>query len=121
MTSKEILTGLLLDQTTTISLRELSRACTVHAEFIVEMVEEGILQPRGEDVSQWRFSGDSLQRTLVVIRLQRDLGVNLAGAALVLDLMEEIANMRARLHVLESGIEEPDESVIAVATQFGKK
>lgn len=108
MTTNKIVTGLLLDQTITISLSELSRACTVRTEFIVELVEEGILEPQGEEIAQWRFSGDSLQRTQMVLRLQRDLGVNLAGAALVLDLMDEINSMRTRLAVLESDINESD-------------
>ncbi len=98
---KEILTGLLLDEETTLSLGELSRACTVHAEWIIELVDEGILEPAGEDVTHWRFSGPSLQRARTAMRLQQDLEINLAGAALVLDLLEEIETLRTRLQVLD--------------------
>jgi chaperone modulatory protein CbpM len=98
---KDILTGLLLDEDCTLSLGELSRACMVHAEWIIELVDEGILEPIGGDTAHWRFSGPNLQRARTVMRLQRDLGVNLAGAALVLDLMDEIDRLRAHLRALD--------------------
>lgn len=99
--SKDILTGLLLDEECSLTLGELSCACGVHAEWVVELVDEGILEPIGHDAARWRFSGPSLHRARTVRRLQRDLGVNLAGAALVLDLMDEIESLRAHLCVLE--------------------
>lgn len=77
-------------------MEELCRACRVRQEWILELVEEGILEPQRE-YDDWRFAGPSLRRVRTVWRLQRDLGVNLAGAALVLDLMEEIDTLRARL------------------------
>ncbi len=98
---EEILTGLLLDEESTLTLGELSCACTVHAEWIIELVDEGILEPTGDDIAHWRFSGPCLHRAHTTMRLQRDLEINLAGAALVLDLMDEIETLRSRLHVLE--------------------
>jgi len=95
--SNEILSGLLLDELSSLSLEELSQACRVRTEWIVELVEEGILEPRGREATAWRFAGSSLRRVRTVSRLQHDLGVNLAGAALALDLMDEVERLRARL------------------------
>jgi chaperone modulatory protein CbpM len=98
---QDILTGLLLDEEASLTLGELCRVCTVHAEWIIELVDEGVLEPSGSDTAHWRFPGPSLQRVHRVRRLQQDLGINLAGAALVLDLLDEIESLRARLQVLE--------------------
>jgi len=98
---QEILTGLLLDDEVSLSLGDLCRVCTVHAEWVIELVDEGILEPSGPDSAHWRFTGPSLLRALRVRRLQQDLGINLAGAALVLDLLDEVESLRARLRVLE--------------------
>ena len=98
--STELLTGLLLDEESLLTLDELSRACRVQADWIIELVDEGVLEPSGHDVTHWVFSGPSLHRARAARRLQQDLGVNIAGAALVLDLMEEIADLRAQLCVL---------------------
>jgi len=99
--NKEILSGILLDEWCSVTLEELSQACRVRTEWIVELVEEGILEPQGRETSVWYFSGHSLQRARTVRRLQQDLGVNLAGAAVVLDLMDEVASLRARLQRLD--------------------
>ena len=97
----ELLTGLLLDEECLLTLGELSRACTVHAECIVELVQEGILEPRGDNPVHWRFTGSSLPRAHAAIRLQRDLDINLAGVALALELLDEIDTLRSRLRVLD--------------------
>jgi chaperone modulatory protein CbpM len=98
---QNIVIGVLLDEAAELSLGELSRACMVHADWIIELVDEGILEPSGEDIAQWRFSGSSLTRALTVIRLQQDLDINLSGAALVLELLDEIDSLRSRLRIFE--------------------
>jgi chaperone modulatory protein CbpM len=98
---EEILVGLLLDEECLLTLGELSRACRVHAEWIVELVEQGIIEPRGDDLRHWRFTGSSLGRVMRVQRLQHDLGVNLAGAALALELLDEIRRLRNRLSIID--------------------
>ena len=37
----------LLDENAVLTLDELCRACAMPAEFIVELIDEGIVQPRG--------------------------------------------------------------------------
>ena len=101
--SKAILTGLLLDEECSLTLADLSHACAVHAEWIVELVDEGVLEPVGQSATQWRFSGPSLHSARTVRRLQQDLGINIAGAALVLDMLHEIEELRAQLRILEQG------------------
>jgi len=96
-----LLTGYVLEEQPTFSLGELCRVCGVHAEWVAALVEEGVLEPRGRAMSRWRFPGASVQRVQAVLRLQRDLDINLAGAALALELMEEVRVLRARLLALE--------------------
>jgi chaperone modulatory protein CbpM len=57
-------------------------------------------EPDGRHGCHWRFSAGSLRRTRMTLYLQRDLGVNLAGAALALDLLERIDAPDARLRAL---------------------
>lgn len=95
-------TGFVLEDETGLSLVEICRACAAEPEMVVALVEEGLLTPSGAAPGEWRFTGVHMQRARVAVRLQQDLGVNLAGAALALQLMEELDDLRARLRLLES-------------------
>lgn len=95
------LVGQLLDEHIELSLTEICRACSASPEWIVELVEEGVLEPIGAEQTQWRFHGSSIQKAHAATRLQRDLDINLAGVALALDLLDEIALLRARLRQIE--------------------
>lgn len=96
-----------------ISLAELTRTCRVHAEWVLELVDEGVIEPRGlrEGVAspQWRFSAMSIVRIEKARRLQRDLGVNLPGIALALELLDRIDALETRLRAA-SGDPEPHDA-----------
>ena len=96
----KILNGVLIDEQVLMSLGEVCRACSIHAEWVIELVDEGVLEPTGPSPEQWRFPPAALQRALVARRLQRDLDINLAGVALALDLLDEIKTLRAQLERL---------------------
>ncbi|RJS93723.1 chaperone modulator CbpM [Salinisphaera sp. Q1T1-3] len=86
----------------TVSLGQLARACDMHAEWIIELVEHGVIEPaarhRGpQDVTVWYFSTTHLVRARRAARLHRDLAVNTPGLALALELMDEITTLRAEL------------------------
>lgn len=96
-----LLDATIVDERMEVSMAELCRACAVDAERVLEMVEIGLLEPRGGRRADWRFSGLALYRAQTALRLHRDLQVNLAGAALALDLLDEIRLLRRRLGRLE--------------------
>ncbi len=89
--------GELLDEQAELTLNELCRACAVHATLLIELVDEGVIVPAGDAPEAWRFSALHLRRARVAIRLQRDLGVNLAGAVLALQLLDELDSLRRQL------------------------
>jgi len=91
------LTICILEEQSQLSLDDLCRACAVHAERIIELVDAGVLEPLGREPIRWRFDGSSLSRAHIALRLQQDLGIDLAGAALALELLDEIKSLRARL------------------------
>lgn len=88
------LSGVVLDRRTTFTLVEFSSACGVERERVVEMVEEGVIEPISEH-EDWRFHGEALVRAKRALRLVRDLGLNWPGAALALDLLDEIERLRS--------------------------
>lgn len=83
------------------SFSEVCGRCRLTGEDLQAMVEEGLLHPQGQGPAQWRFSTDELLRAKTALRLQHDLGLNLPGVALALDLLDELQSLRARVRLLE--------------------
>lgn len=94
-----VLRGLVVEEEVRFSLVELCQTCAVSEDDIRAWVFEGLLQPEGDGSGAWIFRGASLRRARVASRLARDLELNLAGIALALDLLDEIAALRLRLAV----------------------
>ena len=92
----QIITGAVLDEHCRFTLFELCHLSESNAEYIIELVEEGLLEPEGPSTPEWRFNSRALKRLQKTIHLQRDLRINLAGAALVLDLLEELEELRRK-------------------------
>ena len=90
----DAISAMLLDDSFDFSLADLCTLCSVSEELVVEIVAEGIVEPIGGERAQWRFSGVALTRVQRVIRLQREFDVNLPGAALALELLEEVERLR---------------------------
>ena len=88
------ISALLLDDSVELTLEEVCAACRVPEELVVEIVAEGIVEPLSGSRAHWRFSGVAVTRIRRVIRLQEEFDVNLPGAALALELFEEIERLR---------------------------
>lgn len=94
--------GEILEESEWLTLRELSALCEVHAERIITLVDEGVIEPGGAQPAQWRFAPVCVRRVRVALRLEYDLGLNPAGAALVMEMRDELQRLRARLRALEA-------------------
>lgn len=80
-----------------LSLPDLCRFCRSDQAWVIELVEHGVLEPDGETLESWHFHGISIVRAKRAGRLRRDLGINAAGVALVLELLEERDAMMRKL------------------------
>ena len=93
------LTGEIFEESSALSVRDLERMFAVEQRRIVEWVEEGVISVLEMDAAEWRFSGAQLRRARIALRLERDLGVNAAGVALALELLEELEQLRRERRV----------------------
>jgi len=79
---------------------ELAHAVGADTAWVVQLVEVGILRIETTEAppERWQFSSTDLQCALEARRLERDFGVNLDAAALILDLQYEVRRLKAALH-----------------------
>ena len=82
-----------------IGASELAHACGAGVDWVVQLVEVGIVAPPAprEPPEAWRFESGDLRCALEARRLERDFGVGLEAAALILDLQREVRRLKAVL------------------------
>lgn len=93
----DIFSGELLEEDLVVTVEQLCHSCRLQTDHVIAYVQEGVLDARGEDLNHWTFSISSIRRVRTARRLQRDLGVNLAGAALALELLDRISELEQQL------------------------
>jgi len=98
--SKSLIQAEIVEEELYLTLQELCHASHAPVEQVQVWVVEGVLQPTGEVPQEWRFTGSALRRARVALRLTRDLEVNASGVALALDLLDEIAALKAKIQRL---------------------
>ena len=86
----KICSGRIVDEENELTLEQICEICRTDSKLIIGMVDEGIVDPIGGNDSSWRFSYSSVETIRIVVRMQKDLRVNLPGAALALHLLEQI-------------------------------
>ena len=82
-----------VEEQVALSLAELCRCVGASAELVAELVDHGLLTPLAGPGEGWRFGGSSLAVTRRAHRLMGDLGVNAAGAAVAIELLDRIERL----------------------------
>ena len=84
-----------------IAASEICQLCRLDLEAVLELASLGVMSSREQIPGEWQVPATALPRLRVVGRLMRDLGVNVSGAALALQLLETQRELEARLRHLE--------------------
>lgn len=92
-----VLAGSVIEEENCLTLVELCEASSASEEHVISWVIEGALEPLGDTPEDWQFSGQSLRRTRLALSFACNLEINPPGVALALDLLDQIAVLKARL------------------------
>ena len=84
-----------------IGASEICQLCRLDLAAVMELAALGVVAPRETVPGQWQVPASALPRLRVVGRLMHDLGVNVNGAALAVELLEAQRELRNRIHYLE--------------------
>lgn len=94
------ITGVIVDETVTISITEVCHKYTLSEEALIEMIEHGLFKSPIAIEKNSQLDVTAVRRLESALRLQRDLGVNVPGAVLVLELSDELEQLRNELNFL---------------------
>ena len=69
----------------------------IHPQTLRLYEREGLLKPSRSDGNTRLYTDDDLERLEVILHLTRDLGVNLAGVEIILNMREKMAEMQPQI------------------------
>jgi chaperone modulatory protein CbpM len=91
----------ILDDGDWLGAAEICRLCRLDLDSVLELAELGIVSRRESTAGEWQVPATALPRLRVAGRLMRDLGVNVSGVALALELLEAQRELERRISSLE--------------------
>jgi chaperone modulatory protein CbpM len=97
MTDHEIIVGIAMEEAC-LTLEQLAAACAVEPDWVVYRVSEGLFPAAGASRSEWRFTSGALRRARRMRDIERGFEAPPELSALVADMLEEMDELRARLH-----------------------
>lgn len=79
-----------------VSFDELCQSVSLSSEVLLEFIELEIAEPLGGgEPREWHFSVTTVARVRRATRMQHDLGMSLEDIGLVLDLLDEVEQLRS--------------------------
>jgi chaperone modulatory protein CbpM len=84
-----------------ITFEEIVETFHVSSDFINDLIEYEIIEPKTTTIEERNFTLTELQKIKTAIRLQRDLEMNPPGIKIVIDLLEQLKELRIRNELLE--------------------
>ena len=76
----------------------------IHPQTLRLYEREGLLKPSRSDGNTRLYTDDDLERLEVILKLTRDLGVNLAGVEIILNMREKMAEMQRQIEEFVSSL-----------------
>jgi MerR family transcriptional regulator, heat shock protein HspR len=76
----------------------------IHPQTLRLYEREGLLKPSRSDGNTRLYTDDDLERLEVILKLTRDLGVNLAGVEIILNMRERMAEMQRQIQNFVSSL-----------------
>jgi DNA-binding transcriptional MerR regulator len=72
------------------TLDHLARRAGLHPAMIERCVEYGLIQPMAREGATLFFDPSVVPRLRKIVRLRESLGINMAGIAVILDLLDRV-------------------------------
>ena len=77
-----------------LTLGALAERADMHPALVERFVECGLIEPSAREGAELLFDATSVPRLCTIKRLRENLGINIAGIAVVLDLLDRIRSLQ---------------------------
>ena len=100
-----LITAILIDDDTSLTFVEVCERYSLSKSMLRQMIEHGLFSEPCIGIKATRFDAPKIARVHSASRLQHDLGVNVPGVVLALELLDELQQLRQEVHILQRHIQ----------------
>src|SRR5213079_2167640 len=97
----------------TFTISAVAEEFDVHPQTLRLYEREGLLKPSRSDGNVRLYSDEDVERLEVILKLTRDLGVNLAGVEIIMNMREKINHMQREFNRFLASLRNYDEQNMA--------
>ncbi len=83
-----------------LTLDQLSDTAELHPALVEDFIRYGLIEPAAAEAPDLFFPISCIERLRRIIRLRRDLGVNLEGVAVILEMRQHLEELQKELERL---------------------
>lgn len=88
-----------------------AKVLSVHPQTLRQYEREGLVEPSRTDGKMRLYSQRDVDKVKMILRLTRDLGVNLAGVDVILQLKERIDEFEATISELQAQLGKNNQNI----------
>lgn len=92
----------IIDEQRMLDLEHFAQVCGQSQDWVIQLLEYDILPVRASR-SPYQFLGEDVIRARKAYRLQRDFSASLSAVAVMLDLIDEVQQLRKQVRIYKPG------------------
>jgi chaperone modulatory protein CbpM len=109
MDDKTVIAGVLMDGSASLTFVEVCQTCHISKDDLLNLIEHGFLEQQA--LLSQQINEDALAKIQSACRLQEDLGLNIPGVVLAMELLEELVQVREELNILQRHLKSSQDDV----------
>ncbi len=88
-----------------------AKVLNIHPQTLRQYEREGLITPSRTEGKTRLYSQKDIDRIKTILRLTRELGVNLAGVDIILRLKEQMQEMEKEIEMLRNELQKYEETI----------
>ena len=101
MVTHEVITAVLLEEDACLTFAQVCQQLSIPEGMLRQLMEHGLFEATPSRIKSTRFNANELARVQAAARLKQDLGVNIPGVVLVIELIDELEQLRQKIQILQ--------------------
>ncbi len=108
--NNKLIAGEIIDEKITFTISQICQQCDIPKELLLQMMEHGLFEFYQQDQDEYRIDINGLKQIEIAFHLHKDLEINIPGIAVIIELRDELEQLRTELNFLHKHFQSYEEN-----------